>query len=156
MILPLQLDILNDATYDNEGNLEMNLLLYYMNSTASIFFVLPCMLSTAQPASFNCEKAVTKIEKLICNDDELSKLDESLKDAYLKALNRKESKKQIIESQRQWLKKERDICLDSECIKRAYTIRIKELGFSSSYGIVFSRYRVRSCNLQILLRCNGK
>src|SRR4030042_5198380 len=93
-------------------------------------FVSPSVIFAA---SFDCGKAASKIEKLICSDDELSKLDESLNEVYLRALNRADIKEQAIESQRQWLKYERDVCQDAECIKKAYETRIKELGFTSSF-----------------------
>ena len=34
-------------------------------------------------ASFDCGKAASEVEKIICGDDELSRLDESLNKAYL-------------------------------------------------------------------------
>ena len=95
-------------------------------------------------ASFDCGKSTSEIEKLICSDEELSKLDESLSEAYLRALNRTDIKQQTIKSQRQWLENERNICQNIECIKSAYETRIKELGFLSSYGIVIFRDPNRS------------
>lgn len=94
-------------------------------------FVIP---SVILAASFDCGKAVSKIEKLICSDDELSKLDESLNEVYLRALNRADIKQRTIESQRQWVLHERNICQGVECLKHAYEIRIKELSLSSSLG----------------------
>jgi uncharacterized protein len=37
---------------------------------------------TAQAASFDCGKAGTKVEKIVCSDADLSKLDEELNAAY--------------------------------------------------------------------------
>jgi|GEM_PF-1964391 len=79
-------------------------------------------------ASFDCGKAASEVEKLICSDDELSKLDDSLSKAYLQALKRADIKEQTIRSQRQWLKNERNTCQNAECIRKAYETRIKELG----------------------------
>jgi uncharacterized protein len=104
-------------------------------------FVIPSVIFAA---SFDCGKATSEIEKLICSNDELSKLDESLNEAYLRALNRTDIKEQTIESQRQWLKNERNVCQNVGCIKSAYETRIKELGFTSSYGIVIFRDPNRS------------
>ncbi|MBI5250990.1 MAG: DUF1311 domain-containing protein [Desulfomonile tiedjei] len=84
--------------------------------------------------SFDCTKATSEVEKIICSDDELSRLDDSLSKAYQKALNTR-IKDQIIESQRQWMKTVRYECKNAECLKKAYETRIKELGLSS-YGIV--------------------
>lgn len=90
-------------------------------------------------ASFDCEKAASKIEKLICSDDELSQLDESLSEAYLQALERANIKQQIIESQREWLKYERNLCQTVECMKKAYVTRINELHLTSDTGYVIHR-----------------
>ncbi len=38
-------------------------------------------------ASFDCSKATSEVEKLICGDEELSKLDDSLNKAYLERLS---------------------------------------------------------------------
>ncbi len=94
-------------------------------------FVVPSVIFAA---SFDCGKATTEIEKLICGNDELSKLDESLNKAYLQALNRTDIKQQIIESQRQWLKYERNACHNAECVKTAYKTRIKDLSLMSPSG----------------------
>jgi uncharacterized protein len=40
----------------------------------------------AQAASFDCAKAQSKVEKIICADAELSKLDEDLATAYWLAI----------------------------------------------------------------------
>jgi uncharacterized protein len=89
-------------------------------------------------ASFDCRKASSELEKLICSDDELSRLDESLSKAYREALKRTDIKDKIIKSQRQWLKNERDACHNAECLKTAHEIRIKELLSLSSHALVTS------------------
>jgi uncharacterized protein len=94
-------------------------------------------------ASFDCSKATSEVEKIICANDELSKLDNSLITAYQQVLDRTRKKKEMIESQNQWLENERNECQDAQCIKKAYEIRIKELGLSS-YGIVIFRPPIRS------------
>ncbi len=90
-------------------------------------------------ASFDCSKATSEVEKLICGNDDLSRLDESLHKAFLKALKRPDIKEQTIESQKQWLKNQRNACRDAQCIRKAYKTRIKELGLSSFVGIVFDK-----------------
>jgi len=92
---------------------------------------------SAEAASFDCGKAVSNVEKLICGDGELSKLDEDLNRAYLQSLERPDVKQQAIISQKQWLKFTRNPCLDSVCLKKVYETRIKELGLTSSFGLVF-------------------
>lgn len=52
--------------------------------------VLPlCLAAKTQRAGFDCSKATTKIEKMICADAGLSKLDEQLDTAYKTALQGK-------------------------------------------------------------------
>ncbi len=85
------------------------------------------MAGNIHAAGFDCGKASTEVEKLICSDDELSKLDDGLNAAYLEALKRTDLKKQKIENQRQWLKNVRNACQNAQCIKTAYEIRLKEL-----------------------------
>ena len=67
-------------------------------------FLLLAFTGTAHTASFDCSKASSELEKLICSDDEFSKLDEALNKAYLEALKRIDTKKRTIETQRLWLK----------------------------------------------------
>jgi uncharacterized protein len=102
------------------------------NLIFSAFFLL-VIAGNIHAASFDCGKAASEIEKIICGNDELSRLDESLNKAYLKALEWKDIKNRIIKSQRQWLKV-RNACKDAECLKTAYETRIKELGLSE-HGI---------------------
>lgn len=81
-----------------------------------------------QAASFDCGKAVSKIEKLICGNDELSKLDETLSKTYRQAHARSgDDKPQVIEEQRQWLKITHMSCKDAACLKELYAKRIHEL-----------------------------
>lgn len=103
-----------------------------------IFFVL-VIAENIYAASFDCRKARSEVERIICGNAELSTLDESLKEAYLQALKRTDIKRKTKVSQRQWLKNERNVCRNVECIKNAYEKRIQELGLLSSYGIIIFR-----------------
>ncbi len=42
--------------------------------------------SAAQGAGFDCARAASKVEKLICGDAELSRLDEEMSSVYLAAM----------------------------------------------------------------------
>jgi uncharacterized protein len=103
------------------------------NLILGAFFLL-MIVGNGDAASFDCGKAASEVEKLICGNDELSRLDESLNKAYLEALKRADIKEQTIKSQRQWLKNERNACQNAECIKKAYETRIKELILSVRDG----------------------
>jgi len=84
------------------------------------------LMATGQAASFDCEKASTAIEKMICGNDELSKLDEELNRAYKSALQDNRNAKTIQQDQKQWMKG-RNNCQDSSCIKRAYEDRLSSV-----------------------------
>lgn len=101
-----------------------------------IFFLL-IIAGNIHAASFDCGKATSEVEKLICGDDELSRLDESLNKAYQQALEQTLFKEQIMRSQKQWLKKKRNECRNPQCMKKAYEARINELEFLSSYVTIY-------------------
>jgi uncharacterized protein len=102
--------------------------------------------SPALAASFPCEKALSLQEKLICNDSELSKLDDELAALYKKVLADELSKEQLKKQQKNWLANERNTCSDKICLHRTYKERIGVLTKHSistrqySSQIVFSTY----------------
>lgn len=74
-------------------------------------------------ASFDCAKAKTNVEKMICADPDLSALDENLSKAFKEAMNSTENKEQLKKEQFAWMK-ERNQCLNKECIANSYLSRI--------------------------------
>lgn len=86
----------------------------------TLWFGLVC---SAQAASFDCAKAQTKVEKMICSDAEVSKLDEDLAATYSSILKKDSSATSIRVEQEQWLK-ERNACLDAACLTSSYAQRI--------------------------------
>ena len=91
-------------------------------------FLLICFAfaTSVHAASFDCTKASTKIEKIICNDEELSKQDAALATAYADALKNIPDPKELIIGQREWLK-ERNNCMEKTCLSEGYRKRIGEL-----------------------------
>jgi uncharacterized protein len=87
---------------------------FYLVQIVGIFSSSLFLITTAQAASFDCENAKSEVEKLICIDEELSRLDETLKETYREALTWTDNKKQLIQSQWQGLKKKRNACLNAE------------------------------------------
>jgi uncharacterized protein YecT (DUF1311 family) len=99
----------------------------------------------AKPASFDCNRAQSTLEKLICADAELSSLDGMVGEAY--SQTRKSSpqgsdlRKNVIDEQRQFLKERLEACpipvkpvlQESEthsiitCLKEKYALRMREL-----------------------------
>lgn len=80
----------------------------------------------AQAASFDCGKAASKVEKLICGDTAISKLDEELAAVYKTALQGEKQAEAIQQEQKQWIK-ERNGCADAACVKLAYETRLHGL-----------------------------
>lgn len=79
-------------------------------------------------ASFDCEKAGTEVEKVICSYKTLSILDEFLALTYKKALDRSSHKNKLKASQRNWLIYKRNACADDDiCLNTKYYSRILEL-----------------------------
>lgn len=74
-------------------------------------------------ASFDCQKAGTRIEKQICSSPELSKLDSDLAGIYKDALPKGPS---VRADQLKWLR-ERNACQDAKCLAEKYKERIDEL-----------------------------
>ena len=81
---------------------------------------------SAQAASFDCAKAQSKVEHLICDNLELSKLDDELSVAYKVALKDNAQTVAIKQTQTQWMK-ERNGCSDTVCVKLAYEERLLSL-----------------------------
>lgn len=96
-----------------------------------LLIMLACMVSVAPvySASFDCTKATTKVEKLVCKNAEISTLDDELDKAYKIALSKSnaEQKQLLGVDQRHWMKDIRDACKDMDCVKLAYQNRIHEL-----------------------------
>jgi uncharacterized protein len=78
-------------------------------------------------ASFDCAKAKTKIDKLVCGDPKLSELDEKLSGLYKKVLELTPAPEDSKEQQREWVKGSRNTCKDAACLEEAYASRISEL-----------------------------
>jgi len=84
------------------------------------------VVSTARAASFDCAKAGTKVEHIICDNAEISRLDDDLSTSYKAALQDKLKVDAIKQSQKQWINK-RNNCTDADCVKATYQNRISKL-----------------------------
>lgn len=78
-------------------------------------------------ASFDCAKASSVIEKMICTDRQLSDLDEKLGSSYRNAASNAKTSMAVKARQRAWLIEVRNKCQDAPCLERAYTMRLAEL-----------------------------
>ncbi|HWT15724.1 MAG TPA: lysozyme inhibitor LprI family protein [Patescibacteria group bacterium] len=80
----------------------------------------------AYAASFDCAKAATKVESMVCTDTTLSALDDTMSDLYGQAAALTPDDAEPKQSQRAWLR-QRNACTDADCIAAAYRKRIAEL-----------------------------
>jgi glucose/arabinose dehydrogenase/uncharacterized protein YecT (DUF1311 family) len=81
----------------------------------------------AQAASFDCAKARTPTEKMVCADPALGRLDEELDRVYGTALHQSRSPSALRQAQRTWLATRRDTCDDAACLRDAYLARLDAL-----------------------------
>ena len=77
--------------------------------------------------SYDCDKAITYAEVIICQDSELAESDNELARTYKSALARGGDKVFLRNMLNDWRKNERDKCKSIECIKSAYDQMIIEL-----------------------------
>ncbi len=87
----------------------------------------------AHGASYDCSAKTTAVEAMICKDANLSKKDSDMVASYKELLGRElleESRKNLILSQRDWLKK-RNACTAVPCLNDIYDERIDYLSTSA-------------------------
>lgn len=96
----------------------------------SIFIVLAsCLISAAtHAASFDCRKAASTVEKLICEDKALSRLDDEMAAVYRMFRGDLDAEKTaaLVATQKSWISS-RGACKDRACLKFSYEKRIAEL-----------------------------
>lgn len=97
---------------------------YLFSAISALLFTL--MAIPANATSFDCRRAQSKVESMICADRGISKLDEQLDIAYTQIRTRSRDDETEKKMQRVWLK-ERNTCTDLACLQRVYTSRIVEL-----------------------------
>jgi ankyrin repeat protein/uncharacterized protein YecT (DUF1311 family) len=95
------------------------------------WIALLCLFTCLQvrAASFDCHKARYSVEKLLCSNDELTKLDSQLGEAFTTATqnSRTDEGKRLKREQLKWLSNDRNLCVDSACLLNVYRRRINEL-----------------------------
>ncbi len=82
------------------------------------------------PAGFDCNKAATRIEHLICSIGDIAQEDGVLSASYARLLHLAPRARHpaIIQSQRDWLR-QRDACIDKACLWARYSERDRWLGY---------------------------
>lgn len=105
--------------------------------------------SVSSAASFDCVKANSKVEKLICSDNTLSHLDEELNRSYKRVMKNTEDKHVIKTWQREWLKSEIETCLNVKCLVDSFSSRIQllnEIAPAAEKSARWNGYYVRYIN----------
>lgn len=92
----------------------------------AIILAVLLLTSSVQAASFDCKKASTAVEKAICSDSQLSKLDEELGKVYKSALSVIAEKESLKAEQRKWIQF-RNTIPDTETLIKVYKARIDVL-----------------------------
>lgn len=93
-------------------------------------FVLSCLFSLCYPtsaASFDCTKAHSQIEKMICADPQLSKLDSELLPIYQKARKAANNSKAFRNNGKKALRWREKNCKNKACLVKWYQDRKAEL-----------------------------
>ena len=77
--------------------------------------------------SFDCTQAFTSVEKLICNDSEMSRVDLAMAELYRVKIQSTQYPEELREEQRNWVVSERNVCTDMTCLRDVYNYRINVL-----------------------------
>jgi len=89
------------------------------------------MMYNSHAVSFDCSKATTLVESLICSDDRLSQLDDLLNESYKKTISNNSQKAKLKSEQLSWMKNIRNKCKSYECLAASYEERINALTSSN-------------------------
>lgn len=103
-------------------------------------YLLFALFLTSTPllaASFDCTKAAMSVEKLICNNEDISSLDDQLAKSYKSALEKTSDKEGFKKTQAEWLKQQR-LCKDVACLSNVYQERISALNSQTSSSLIAS------------------
>jgi uncharacterized protein len=87
----------------------------------------------ARADSIDCAKAAGRIDRLVCADRALMRLDADLDQAYGDAFGKAADRSGLLKAQRAWLKA-RDACADAPCLSALYSRRIEALRATPSAG----------------------
>jgi len=83
--------------------------------------------------SFDCAKASTDAERLICSNQELAALDVEMMSAYKRLADGNSDKNALRKEQNDWMKNQRNTCSTSDCMAKAYRSRIEDMESVAQY-----------------------
>ncbi len=99
------------------------------------FTLLTTISMLAHSASFDCQKAKSVNEKLICQDEDLSKLDDELAVIYKSAIAKSETPRDLITNQRTAWKQRETECSSKSCLLDWFAQRKAFFGGSTATSI---------------------
>lgn len=96
---------------------------------ALAILTMPSAPQRAEAQSFNCVRASTPVENIICDYSYLGDLDEEMASLYFSLRNSVGSRVRSLleQDQRNWLRLRNQCGYDFACVERAYLVRIDEL-----------------------------
>lgn len=97
------------------------------SSSVKTMTTAPASIPSGIHASFDCGKASSRIEKLICSNPESGDADRRLAVAYATARAKSNDLNALKADQRNWLTNERNACADTACLVRVTNDRIAHL-----------------------------
>lgn len=95
-------------------------------------------------ASFDCVRAKTQVEKMICADEYLSSLDDALNREYKNRLRKQAGLLKLKSEQRKWLKEVRNACHEVTCLRTTYEARIRQVKDPDEYEFELATVKDRS------------
>jgi uncharacterized protein len=99
-------------------------MIVYRVITASFLFIVGGL---ASAAGFDCSKATSTQEKLICSDNSLGALDDQLAQLYKERIAHSRDREAERQKQIRWLMDIRGKCSSKDCLRKAYTDRLTTL-----------------------------
>ena len=92
--------------------------------------LMAAMAAQAGAASFDCARAAARVERMICADISLSRLDDEMAQAYgqMRAAQSADAGAGawLKKTQREWIR-QRNACAEPACVREAYVARIEEV-----------------------------
>lgn len=92
-----------------------------------ILFAALFMTGDLLAASFDCGRAESTVEHLICSDSELGKLDEEYASAFQRARSEVADPQNFRRDAKRWISEVRNVCAAKECLRAVYLERIADL-----------------------------
>jgi uncharacterized protein len=132
-----------------------------MTSKSILLSLLVFISPITYSASFDCKKASTVTEKMICSDKYLGYTDEDLGDVYksLMATYSSSEKSKIVIEQKKWIKSRNSICVNVQECKKIYKARISTLRKKLDEGVLLDTFTIdrKSCratkNQETSIKC---